>query len=139
MAVLEDNLGIRATVYSNGYLDEYPDDPDAEWNLKGYTLPSRGRRASAYVRVVDDTEFSIKLDVTAPFRPMNDLSFIGEVDGTLVCMTRAKHEDMQGMNWRGQIDAYYRRVDATQIISRPLKFCTLMKGPYIPTTSHVIC
>jgi hypothetical protein len=139
MAILEDIPGIRASVYSNGYLDEFPDDHVAEWDLKGYTLPPRGRRASAYVRVVDDTEFSIKLDVTAPFRPINDLSFIAEVDGTLVCMTRAKHENMQRMNWGGQIDAYYRRIDASQIISRPLKFCTLTKGSHIPMTMCVIC
>jgi hypothetical protein len=129
MAILEGAPGIKAIICSDGDQKEYPDDGD--WVLNDHVLPQPEFRASNYVQVVDEAEFLIKIEISPTYRANSCLSFIAEVDGTAVCMLKARHYDMLGRMWSGHLSSFVRRIGPTDVVTRPLRFSAITRGLFI--------
>ncbi len=125
MAILPQGCpGIRVTIMSNGRaLNEYPDEEN-EFVQDRFKAP-RDRVAVNYVECVTNATFEIKFEVLPGFifRPDHrDVSFWARVDGTEIGGWTATGYYSQFLS------AAYKRVSATEMSTRALRFSPIHKG-----------
>ncbi|TAQ91575.1 hypothetical protein B7494_g9 [Chlorociboria aeruginascens] len=131
MAILRDVPGIKITIESNRKtLNEYDDDERGEWTPPNNISAPGGRQSSTYVECETGSEFQIRVELAPPFHlgwQYNCVAVWARVDGKHIGGKSFTRNHLANNFYSDKINGVTARIDAAQVSTRPLKFCSISK------------